>query len=192
MAGTHVAFVRGINVGRAKRVAMSALRGVLEALGHRDVRTLLNSGNAVFTCDRADPDRIASEIEGAVLARLGVSARVVVLTRAELLGVVSENPLRAVARDPTRLIVSLCRDAAALRAVRRLEREDRGDEALATGPLAAYLWCPKGILASALAPAVGRLMGESATSRNLATLSKVEACLREAPPNGPSRKGSSR
>lgn len=46
---TYVALLRGINVGRAKRVAMSDLRRLVAGLGHDDVRTLLNSGNVVFT-----------------------------------------------------------------------------------------------------------------------------------------------
>ena len=49
MAGRHVALLRGINVGTAKRVAMADLRALVEGLGYGDVSTLLNSGNVVFT-----------------------------------------------------------------------------------------------------------------------------------------------
>ena len=45
-----VALLRGINVGRNKRVAMSELRDLLTGLGYADVKTLLQSGNAVFLC----------------------------------------------------------------------------------------------------------------------------------------------
>jgi uncharacterized protein (DUF1697 family) len=43
-----VALLRGINVGRAKRVAMADLRDLVAGLGHANVRTVLNSGNVVF------------------------------------------------------------------------------------------------------------------------------------------------
>lgn len=43
-----VALLRGVNVGKGKRVPMAELRKVLTALDYRDVQTLLNSGNAVF------------------------------------------------------------------------------------------------------------------------------------------------
>ncbi len=43
-----VALLRGINVGKAKRVSMENLRALLAGLGFTDVSTLLNSGNAVF------------------------------------------------------------------------------------------------------------------------------------------------
>ncbi|HSD71146.1 MAG TPA: DUF1697 domain-containing protein, partial [Thermoanaerobaculia bacterium] len=45
MRRRHVALIRGINVGRAKRVAMADLRALVGDLGYGDVRTLLNSGN---------------------------------------------------------------------------------------------------------------------------------------------------
>ena len=47
--GRQVALLQGINVGRAKRVAMAELRALFAGLGYHDVRTLLNSGNVVFT-----------------------------------------------------------------------------------------------------------------------------------------------
>ena len=44
----HAAFLRGINVGKAKRVSMSDLKRVMEGLGYTNVKTLFNSGNIVF------------------------------------------------------------------------------------------------------------------------------------------------
>ena len=43
-----VALFRGINVGKAKRIAMADLRALLTGMGYTDVQTLLNSGNATF------------------------------------------------------------------------------------------------------------------------------------------------
>ena len=80
----YVALLRGINVGKAKRVAMADLRAALESLGYTDVATLLNSGNAVFTAPPAAAGRAAADIQAAVLARTGVSSRVTVLDAEEL------------------------------------------------------------------------------------------------------------
>src|SRR5438093_12978873 len=58
VAHVRIALIRGINVGRAKRVAMAELRALVEDLSYGDVRTLLNSGNVVFSTTRsasADP-----------------------------------------------------------------------------------------------------------------------------------------
>ena len=53
MASRMVALLRAINVGKAKRIAMAELRVVVEGLGYREVKTLLNSGNVVFTAPDA-------------------------------------------------------------------------------------------------------------------------------------------
>ena len=45
----HIALLRAINVGRAKRMAVADLRASIEGLGYGGVRTLLNSGNVVFS-----------------------------------------------------------------------------------------------------------------------------------------------
>ncbi len=64
-----VALLRGINVGRANRVAMADLRTVLESLVYRNVTTLLNSGNAVFEGGNGTPAAQA-ERSRAALVRL--------------------------------------------------------------------------------------------------------------------------
>jgi uncharacterized protein (DUF1697 family) len=48
-----IALIRGINVGRGKRVSMSDLRQLVSDLGHTNVRTLLNSGNVLFQSPRS-------------------------------------------------------------------------------------------------------------------------------------------
>src|SRR5262245_44497169 len=107
MANRQVALLRGINVGRAKRVAMADLRALVEGLGYTDVRTLLNSGNVVFTAARGTPAQAAARIEKALTADLGVSARVTVLTAQELADAVAENPLLKVADNDSRLLVAV-------------------------------------------------------------------------------------
>src|SRR5438445_10847766 len=92
VANRYVALFRGINVGRAKRIAMADLRALMEALGYRDVRTLLNSGNVVFTDPRAARGDVAARIEKAVAERTGVSARITVLSAAELAAAPDANP----------------------------------------------------------------------------------------------------
>ena len=84
MTGRYVALLRGINVGRAKRVAMADLRAVVEDLGYADVRTLLNSGNVVFTAPGSSAGDAAGRIGAALEAQLGISSRIVVLAARDL------------------------------------------------------------------------------------------------------------
>ncbi len=93
MSASHVALLRGINVGRAKRVAMADLRALVESLGYLEVRTLLNSGNVVFTVPRGARGDPAARIEKAIATELGVTSRVIVITAAELAGIVRAHQL---------------------------------------------------------------------------------------------------
>lgn len=177
VASRYVALIRGINVGRAKRVAMADLRTLLSRLGCGDVCTILNSGNVVFSGKREPPNRIGTRIEQAMSEQLGASGRVTVLTAAEFGRVVEENALVNVATDPARLLVAFCRDASRLKQLEAVKRQEWAPEAMAAGSLAAYVWCSEGILESRLLQVVGRALGESTTTRNWATVGKVQAAL---------------
>jgi len=177
MTRRRVALIRGINVGRAKRVAMADLRALVEDLGYVDVRTLLNSGNIVFTVPPSARKGPATRIEEAITARLGISARVTVLTAAELAAIVAENPLGEVATDPSRLLVTVLLDSADRKRLLPLARQDWAPDVLALGARVAYLWCPCGMLESRLAETVSRLLGDAATTRNWATVTKLHALV---------------
>ena len=180
-AGRHIALIRGINVGRAKRVAMADLRAMVAALGYRDVRTLLNSGNVIFTASGKAPPDPAARIEKGLAARVGVSARVTVLTAEEIAVVVAENPLLEVARDPSRLLVAVLINKADRPRLKPLLKQDWAPQIMALGARVAYLWCPDGVLASPLHEAVGRVLGDAVTTRNWATMRKLHAlCSRDS------------
>jgi uncharacterized protein (DUF1697 family) len=178
---SHVALIRGINVGRAKRVAMADLRELVEGLGYRDVRTLLNSGNVVFTAPASSGRNSAKRIEEGMTKRLGVRARVTVLTAAELAAVVAENPHGQIATDPSRLLVTVLTNPADRKALLPLTRKKWSPEALGVGSRAAYVWCPKSMLESPLFAAVTKVVGDGATTRNWATIMKLHALATSGP-----------
>lgn len=63
---------------------MEDLRGLVEGLGHHDVRTYVNSGNVVFSSDRTDASTFAEEIEDAVHGLVGFESLVVVRRTGEM------------------------------------------------------------------------------------------------------------
>jgi uncharacterized protein (DUF1697 family) len=174
-ASVMVALLRGVNVG-GKRVAMSDLKALVEGLGHRDVRTLLNSGNVIFTpAPRTTPAAATARIEKAITDELGLSVRVTVLTAAELAAIVAGNPLAAVADNPSRLMVSVPTTAADLQRLAPLAQTRWEPEALALGERAAYVWCPAGIIESAVMKELARVLRDDVTTRNWATMGKLHA-----------------
>lgn len=175
MSETYVALIRGINVGKAKRVAMAELRERLAGIGYRDVRTLLNSGNVVFRAKARSAAEAAARIEGVLANDIGVPARVLVLTADELAQACAESPLGDVATDPTRLFVTFLLQPADRSKLELLTRQEWAPESLAVGSRAAYVWCPEGLMASRLTPEIARLLRDAATTRNWATVTKLQA-----------------
>jgi uncharacterized protein (DUF1697 family) len=180
MAERWIALLRGINVGRTNRVAMADLRELLADLGFSDVRTLLNSGNAVFTVpsDLARREYVAARIQEALSGRMGVFARVITMPAARLDAVVDGNVLASVATDPSRLLVAFPTSSAVLAKLDDLATRDWTPEALAVGAAAAYLWCPGGVSSSRLWLAVNAALDDAVTSRNWTTVLALQALAR--------------
>ena len=171
----HIALLRGINVGKAKRVAMADLRALMEGLGFTGVRTLLNSGNAVFDAKGGTPAAHAKHLRAAILDKTGVDCEVVVKTAADLAAAIAEHPLRRHAEDDARMLVMFTQDAATLALLKPLEDGDWAPEAFAVGAHAAWLWCANGIIESRVSKAAGKVLKERGTARNWATVEKLQA-----------------
>ncbi|MGW7514958.1 DUF1697 domain-containing protein [Streptomyces sp. NPDC054796] len=99
---TYAALLRGINVGGHKKVPMAELRALLGALGWTDVRTYLQSGNAVFTTGDRDPGPL---LERALAERFGFEVRALIRTGEALRATAAACPFPADALDPSKLLV---------------------------------------------------------------------------------------
>jgi uncharacterized protein (DUF1697 family) len=195
---THLALLRGINVGGRNTLPMSDLRETVTSLGHRDVATYIQSGNVVFTpgadgtwADGAGTGcgAIADALEQAIADRSGIRPGVVVLTRDQLAAVVDGNPYRDES-DPRRLHVEFHRERlgvpavdAVATAVQRARDKGSRDEATAAGSVV-YLRTPDGLgrseLAAQLARRPGAATGGVTTTRNWATVTRLLAMLDDA------------
>src|SRR3954453_7165103 len=100
----YAALLRGINVGKAKHVAMADLRGLLERLGYSDVRTLLRSGNAVFTAPRAGAQTVERTSERALATELALDVTCLARRQSELDAVIAADPFEGVATNGSRYL----------------------------------------------------------------------------------------
>ena len=89
---SHVALLRGINVGGRNKVPMADLREVVASLGHTGVTTYIQSGNVLFSTAETDNAKLAAALEAAIAERFGIWASVVVLSRDGLAEVLASNP----------------------------------------------------------------------------------------------------
>lgn len=172
-----VVLLRGVNVGKNKRIAMTAFAQLLEAQGFSEVRTLLNSGNAVFTGPARASRAHAAAIRSALIEELGLDVSVVVKSAREFGAAVSENPIELDAEEFPRLLVAFAQEAPTLQALQTLASLVTPVERFAIGAQAAYLFCGGGILESKAGSALSGKLGKAATTRNWATVLKLQALL---------------
>ena len=92
MAATHVALIRGINVGGNNAVSMPVLRTSLEAEGFAQVRTYINSGNVVLDAGASSPSAVNEAVASVLLRDFDVTTVVVTVTADALRRVVSDAP----------------------------------------------------------------------------------------------------
>lgn len=180
---THVALLRGINLGGHNKVAMADLRDAVTSLGHEDVATYIQSGNVVFTASETDNAKLAAALEAAIGERTGVWCRVLVLSRADLAQVARDNPyqdepnLRAVhvvflPAKPTPDMAASVAEAQA-----QVARKGSRDTARYVGQ-ALFVHTPDGFGRSELATLLtraGRPLSKqgAGTARNAATVRKL-------------------
>jgi uncharacterized protein (DUF1697 family) len=184
---SHVALLRGINVGGRNKVPMADLREVVTSLGHTAVTTYIQSGNVLFTTPDGDTAKLAASLESAIAGKFGIWAAVVVLTRDELAQVRRDNPYPDEPNPKLVHVVFLNTappedlldriEAAASAAAAKGSR----DTVQAIGP-ALFLHTPDGYGTSELAQALFRIIGApggqrehdiTATARNWATVTKL-------------------
>lgn len=168
----YVALLRGINVGKAKPVAMGTLARVFETLGYTAVKTWLRSGNVVFDAtEKPEPQAL----ERALLDATGVHADMLIVTHEEFLVVAS---IAQSAADGSHFFITFVNtmpdepeivDAALL-----------APETLQVGPGAIYQWLPAGYQGSRVPKTFWAQFGTPITTRNANTVRKIAGML-EAP-----------
>jgi uncharacterized protein (DUF1697 family) len=170
----YAVLLRGINVGRAKRVAMAELRALLEDSGYTAVRTHLNSGNVVLTGEDADPVEHAERIEGAIRERLAMEVRCAVLTAEELQAVVDGHPFDGVADNGSRMMAHVYVRPIDPALVAGHPPVPQDPERARVGDRAVYQWCPDGLMAAPdIGPYIKGTLRTDVTARNWNTITKL-------------------
>ena len=170
---TWIALFRGINVGGNKMLPMKQLTALLEKAGCRDVKTYIQSGNAVFRNPMSDASRMAARIRAAVSAGHGFEPRVLMLDRNELQRAISANPFPQATADPKSLHLFFLAEKPKSPDIEALNGIKARGEAFALEDKIFYLYTPEGFGTSKLAERAERYLGVDATARNWRTVTAV-------------------
>ncbi|MBI3148695.1 MAG: DUF1697 domain-containing protein [Betaproteobacteria bacterium] len=174
-----VILLRGVNVGKAKRLPMAEFRALLLQLGCDQATTLLNSGNAVVLAPRLSPQRLATKLAAAIIERFGFTVPVVVKSAEAFARIIAANELASGAGDHSRLLAAVAQDDQGLRSLHALADLVAPPERLLLGEHAVYLDCAGAILESKAGAALLGKFGHAVTTRNWATMQKLQALAQE-------------
>jgi len=165
---TYAALLRGINVGGHNKVSMSALRDVVEGLGHTDVTTYIQSGNVVFTSKK---DVTPAALERAIKNEFGFDIAVALRTKAELKRAVKANPFADADLKTVHVGFMAAKPSAA--EVRGLDADQFVPEEFAIKGRDLYLHLPSGMGRGKLFVYLDRKLTVPITVRNWNTVLKL-------------------
>jgi len=169
--------LKGINIG-GKKIPMVELKKLVEDLGHRDVKTLLASGNVVFTADEKDETKLETALEKA-LADYGLKTDVLMRNHADLEKVMAANPFPDAAKaHPNHLLVAFHREPFPKDLIAKVPEIYDGPERLEAVGRELFIDFPINVGESKLTPAMAKLkFPKVATMRNWNTIGKLAALL---------------
>ena len=165
----YAAFLRGVMPTNAKN---PELKAAFEAAGFRDVKTVLASGNVVFTAARSTEATLELKAESAMRARLGREFLTIVRSIEGLEKILAGDPYRPFRVNPeAKRIVTFVRG----RPVGKLKLPIESDGArilvMYEGEVfSAYLPTPKGPVFMSL---IEKAFGKEQTTRTWDTVTKV-------------------
>ena len=88
----YVALLRGINVGGKNLIKMTDLKACFEALGFKDVRTYIQSGNVLFSAAGSDQARLTRRLEETLSKTFSYQSRLVVRSLKQMKDIVTHAP----------------------------------------------------------------------------------------------------
>jgi uncharacterized protein (DUF1697 family) len=163
---TYVALLRGVNLAGRNKVAMPALRTLVEGLGYKDVATYIQSGNVILTTGDSAA-KVRTALEKAIAKEFGIDIVVVVRTRAQMKKVAGGNPYAKKLKDDRLVHVVFFAEKPKAAKVKALTGGDWGDDEVAVKGTEAYIHTPNGYgRANLNNMVVEKQLGVAGTARN--------------------------
>jgi len=168
-----VALYRGINVGGKNPVRMESLRALHEGLGHKRVKTYIQSGNVVFSAG-GSVDAITRKVAAAFAEEFGFAAKLMLVPAKRWGEIVKGNPYaKAAAENPKTVHAGICDGEPSEERLRALLTKLGGTESFVMGEGAIYLHAPDGFGTSKFAAGMEKACGVPMTVRNWRTMEEI-------------------
>jgi uncharacterized protein (DUF1697 family) len=170
---TYIALFRGINVGGTNVLPMKDLVALLENIGSQNVKTYIQSGNAVFQNQEENASLLSNKIRATIKKSYGFEPQVLLLKPEEIESAIESNPFPEAESEPKTLHVHFLASMPKNPDLGALESIKSDRERFALKDKVFYLHAPDGIGRSKLAANTEKLLGVAITGRNWRTVCKV-------------------
>jgi uncharacterized protein (DUF1697 family) len=168
----YVALLRGINVGKHRRVSMADLRDTFAAAGAEHARTYLQSGNVVFESSLGR-DKVGARLEKELKAGLDLDVAVMVRAATDLRRILRRNPFAA-QKDGTKVHVAFLESKPQPARVRLLDPDRVAPDAFDIAGREVFLHYPSGYGRSKLSnDYLEKQLGVRSTMRNWKTVTAL-------------------
>jgi len=172
----YAALLRGINVGGNKKVPMADLKKLFEKLGFTNVKTLLNSGNALFASDEKKA-ALHGKIEKAMAEKFGFPIPLILRTVDELKALAESEPFKGITVTPaTRLYITFLGEGSKKSSLKApFESEDGACRILRISPteVCSVLTLAEDVGTVDAMGIIEREFGKNVTTRNWNTVQKM-------------------
>ena len=176
---TYIALFRGINVGGRHSLPMKELVAILEDLDCRNVRTYIQSGNAVFENPAKDASQLSKKISVEIKKQRGFEPYCLLFGLKELEKAIANNPFPEAEKDPKALHVGFLASTPKNPDLKKVENLRKNSERFQLIDNIFYLYAPEGVGRSKLAASSEKLLGVSMTDRNWGTVRKIMEMAKE-------------
>ena len=175
----YISMLRGINVGRNKKIKMKELKVLYESLNFKNVKTYIQSGNVVFKFEDLPPSKLREKIENKIKEVFGFDVMVFIRTKNEFRNIINDNPFSK--EDPKQLHVTFLSDTPFEMPFKEIDLKKDEAEKFSIIAKEVYLFLPNGYGRTKLSTGFfQKKLKVSATNRNWRTVNKLYDIANEA------------
>jgi uncharacterized protein (DUF1697 family) len=176
---TYILLLRAVNVVGANSLTMKDFTRLLGALGLKNVKTYIQTGNAVFQASEADATSLPDKIKAKIRRSHGFAPEIILLRLDELENAIASNPYPAADSNPRALHLTFLSSAPVSPDLTACDKCRAASEQFTLKEKVFYFYAPDGVGRSRLFSRVEKLLGCAGTARNWRTACKLLEIARQ-------------
>ena len=173
MTNTYIALLRAVNAGGANTLPTMDFVALLIRLKLGNVKTYIQTGNAVFHARKSDAAELPDSIKAGIKRSHGFAPEVILLGLPELQKAIASNPYPEADTDPKSLHLTFLTRMPKSPDLTMLETTRKESERFTLSGRIFYFHAPEGVARSKAFSRIEKSLGVAGTARNWRTACKI-------------------